>query len=359
MNERNVFVGGRMVTAIPALLAFYQRISSGPTLEALCEVTAIEPDMALIMIPFLEYALQHDSPKKLIATLLRLLKPMEIPSPFLHESIGRIFVWLDRGDRMAAKDHIPDKPEGKVTEITGRASRKVKEEPEGPLDNPKATLHIYEYKRDVGGVLLNTWYWMIQHDKKKHGGYADSREDAATKAYMAFYQHSTLIKFHAALMPRAGMKVVLMGNWITTQEYDDYKRKDMLEVIPDVVSDDREDTRMFVMGYASTRKDKVVVKAENVTKQRRVEQDNVHPQNHILTLESGVKLEGNMDWRVYRPELRVMGEVMCCKCFSTGDSHHMNLVYVHGYGPRCGPCFDYMYEVEGLDTIHVDLPDQG
>lgn len=337
------------------LYGFFQRICNGPTLEALCEVTAIEPDLASIMTQFLEHIIAVGCRNREIVTkhILRLLKAMEIQSPFLEQSVGRIFVWLERGDRMAAENKV--KAVGKVKEITGRASRKDFHEQEGPLDNPKATLHIYEYKRDVSGIVLDAWAWELRHGKDSVTGEAFDREDAATKVYKAFYRNSTMLKFNHALIPRGGINIVLLGNWITKEELDSCKRKDMLTHVSDAHTDERDDSRMFVLGFPSVTKEKVVVKARQVMKRSKVGQDDINTQNHILVLESGLKLEGSLDWYVYKPELQVSGEVMCPQCESVGSINHMNMCFVRGYGPRCGPCIERMIEEQNLDEGLVDM----
>lgn len=290
------------------------------------------------------------------ALIAELFKPqgvdMKIESEYI-DRLGRIFAWLDRGERMAAEDYLPHKPKGKVREITGRASRKEKIEAEGPLDNPHSTLHIFTFKRDIGGVDLECFYWQLRHGNSRTGNYANSIEEAAECAVKHWYKATTAVKFVRARAPQGHHRVVLLGSWITNDEYQAYKRKDLLTVIPDANSDDRTEERMFVLGYPSN-KSKVVLKARNISRLKGTVPENVDPQNYALTLESGLKIESSLDWYLFKPEDRVQGEVQCCNCEIVGDKAMMDMLWVRGTGPVCGPCRDDLFDKNKLDDALFD-----
>lgn len=347
-----------------ALIAFFQRISNEEKIvEALNHFNAVTFELQQVLLQYYEWLMAtmygHGRERNIALQLQRLLNSMEIKTPFSHDAegnniLGRIFVWLDRGERMAAQGELPKECNavGKVKEYTGRASRKEKEEPEGPLDNPKATMHIYEYKKKVGDVELTFFYWMLKWDKSKIGEETDTLEKAAEAVYRCFYKNMSKLKLDKALAPAHNKWVVLLGNWVTKADIDQLPRKDIVQVIPDVATDER-DGLMFVLGYPNASKQKEKVLPKDIRMTKAAHKGSINAMDFTLELKSGAKVIGSMDWYIYRPEDQIGGEIYCPCCDSAGTLGSLGACHVRGQGLLCGPCIDYKME-HGLDDSMFD-----
>jgi hypothetical protein len=365
VNDRLIMPRGHGQLSGPTA-AFFHRMTAvaGNTLRALNHEAILTYDFFDLLQLYYEWLLNAvgyplSELSQLQESIARLLKAMEIKTPFSHDGdenkLGRIFVWLDRGERMAAQHELPIKEViGKIKEYTGRASRKDKNEPEGPLDNPKATMHIYEYKKKVGNLELTYFYWQLRWEKSKIGGETDSLEKAAEDVYRCFYKNMSNLKLTKSLEPEHNKWIVLLGNWVTTEELKAVKRKDRILVIPDLATDDR-DGQMFVMNYPDATKVKERVLPKDIRKTRAAHKGSVNPMDYIIELKSGTKIESSMDWYIYRPEDRAMGEVYCVKCESAGSIGSLGACYVRGQGLLCGPCINWKLEYENLDDSCYDL----
>lgn len=337
--------------ARPSLDAFCVRMYNIRTFEALARAEKLPVDTEYALLEFVTYTMAQDRrgekfealKHNAITNIARLLN-MEIKTPYLERAPGRIFVWIDRGKRMAAKDNIPkeSKPKGDVNEHTGRASRRVESDPQGPLDNPVATLHVYQWTEDgEDKVPLQQFYWKIKFKGREDGGFGPSFEGAVDLAYQAFYKHHTAEKFKAAMTPKPSRQIILLGSWMTNEEYKSHPHKSKLTVIPDVATDKRTEGQLYVLGSGGPLTKKMVL-IKDASQRPKTAQGSANPEDWLITLESGVTLDGSLEWYVYKPEQLVKGEVSCVKCGNAGIIPHLGARFVRGnIGMVCGPCLDH------------------
>lgn len=345
-----------------ALWAFCQRMCNGPTLEVLSKVTEFPPDSELTMIRFLERLRplvrnQTNSTESKHAVIVfnnitRHLKAMEIHSDFL-EMCNRTFIWTERGVRMAAKDQLLNKSQivGDVEQWTGKCARKERMEPKSAIDD--AVLSIFKYKmKDTELPVFEFSIKLSEDGLVLRRGHASSLEEAADKVYRGFYSAMTKKKTVDASAIQSGTKLVVLGNWISNEQYMAYKNKSNLQVVSDASDDTRED-RMFVIGYPALGKQKAVVEVFKVQKARNYGEQNA--ENVVIQLRSGFTLDATHDWYVLHVEQFVTGEIMCGKCQRVGGVSYLGCVHVRGRGLLCGPCIDHLMENEGLEADTMDI----
>lgn len=345
---------GNPATAQSALQAFCQRMSNGPTLEALSKVVEFPVGSESAMILLLEYLLLHDGQPAAIQTLLRHLKAMEIQAPIL-EMCSRTFLWTDRGVRMAARDQIESKElyEEKIQHWSGKPTRVIKQEPKSLIDDGVLSIFLLKMK----DTKLPVYYWILKLSEDGlviAKGYAASLEAAAEQLYIAFYKALTKKRCVDAAMVQKGTQIVILGNWITNDEYMAYKHKANLQIVADA-SDDTRDDLIFVIGWPALGKQKALVEAHYVKKARNYGE--LTSDNVVIELRSGFVLNATHDFYVYRAEANILGEVMCMKCQKIGQMVHLGCIHVRGRGLLCGPCIDHLMGEDQLDDDAFDLTD--
>lgn len=347
-------------TADNAFLAFCQRMCNGPTLAALSKVVEYPEGGELTMIRFLEHLrpfVQNQTDLTKHATIVfnnitRHLKAMEIPSDFLA-MCNRAFIWTTRGIQMAAKNQLLNKSQvlGDVEQWTGKVARKERAEPKSAIDD--GVLSIFKYK--MKDTQLETFEWSIKLSEDGlvvRRGHAESLEGAADQVYRAFYSAMTKKKAVDASAVQPGTQLVILGNWITNEQYMAYPRKENLQIVSDA-SDDTRDDMLFVIGYPALGKQKAVVTAHRVRKARNYGEQN--SDNVVIELRSGFTLDATQDWYVLKVERFIKGEVMCGKCQKVGDLYNLGCVNVRGRGLLCGPCIDYLMENDQLESDAHDI----
>lgn len=346
------------------LSSFCQRMSDGHTLALLSKVVEFPVDSELTMIRFLEFlrSRRHtvtNSTEAVIANLERQLKAMEISSPIL-KTCGRIFTWTDRGSKLGTRDHVPNKGlyEDNIQQYTGKVNRREVSEPKSAIDD--AVLNLYRLKYKATGVSVYFWTIKLSDDGLVIAkGFAETFEEAAGFLYKAFYRALTKKRAVDAMKMASGTQLVVMGNWITNEEYNAYPNKENLQIVHDACDDTRDD-KAFVIGWPVLGRQKALVTIYKVQKARSYGE--LSPDNCVITLRSGFTLDASSDFYVYRAERNLQGEVMCCKCGQIASRFDFfDAVIVRGTGLMCGVCRDHFFDMgeisdDAFDTQDIIMP---
>ncbi len=365
-NEKAACSSASLETVEYALQDFCQRMCSGRTLEALGKVHAFPAGIEFVMIRFLAYLRQCTTvPTSLTATkqlvvqnITRHLKAMEIYTPFL-KMCSRSFTWLNRGTSTPGHNQIPNAKNfhDEAVKWVGKAHRQVATEPKSLIDD--GVLTIFSLKSKVFDTESFFWRLKLSEDGLIiSAGFEPTQQLAADALYKAFYKALTKKRTVDASQVKEGTVLVILGNWITNDEYMAYKNKANLQIVSDA-SDDTRDDLMFVIGWPVLGKQKAKVTAYKVDKARTW--GDANSENVVIKLRSGFTIDATLDWYVLHIEQFVLGEIMCQQCKMVGDVQNMGCINVRGQGLLCGPCIDHLIDKglvddDAFDSMEIQIP---
>jgi len=278
----------------------------------------------------------------------------------ITERSNRIFVWQDRGKYTPV--HVPGI--GVVLQTwSARVSKTEKSEPKGPYDGPNCDLYITKAQGSRDLAIITYVWGIVTNTRSGTGnvasGYAKTREEAAEQLYVQWYTRHTNALFHKARMPARNKEVVLLGTWVTADDYHaaPTQVKERAIIVPDVATDVR-DGKLFLLSWWKNKSEKAVTRIKDCTYLRRQyhHDPSVEPFDWQIELESGLKLSESLDWYIRCPEQYVEGEVFCPSCRAAiGGVQSIGMRWVRSFGAMCGPCLDKKIEVESMPDDLSDV----
>lgn len=340
MSEKLALWSFREGAVSPALARFFQRVTGPDMYSGLAKLESAPADTESIMTLYWEWSKAFNKP--MLETLRRWMLAMKIQSEHSILNNGRrLFIWV----KQKRPRYMGRVEGGKVVEVwEGRVSASHPDVEHTQFDGNLSEMQIARCTTNVPRIEFFHFTVRMNH----HGflsGWRTKREDAAEDLYRYWYEKMTNTKFQQAEHLTASKKVVVLGKWVRADVYQPAKHT----IIPDAIEDIRT-WDIFVTG--GNGQEKAFLDVVKVTRNSRNERDKL---GMTLEFPSGVKLTSSLDWYVYKPEQYVTGEVYCKQCGNIFASPiEMDMRFVQGLGPRCGPCRDYLEENGALDSSSYD-----
>lgn len=358
MQSRFVFSDGSLASASNALTAFFQRMCSSGIGTVFATLPSVPVGTELIMNHFWQWLNQYiSSPMLSIANgqkcyenLTRLVTQMMLGKADSQFRQGaRLFIWVEQDVQNPfdlSKDY-------KIVKTwTGVAATRFSSESKTQLDNQNskpARLYICECKAVKFGDLVTYAHGILVGSKIANFDFADSQEEAAERCYESFYSILTAWKFSKAKEAANGKQAIIFGNWINFDEWLAMPAKSRKLV--QAISNDERNNKVFVIGLPKMQKETLVTEIQSIKRPTR--SFDLSDFTADVSFENGVKLSASLDWRVYKPEQYVEGEVYCTKCKALyGGVSGCDMRDVKSYGPLCGPCRDNMVDT-GADLDNL------
>lgn len=360
INGRIAFYKDNEEGVSTALLPFCQMLLDGGIVELLSSVPKLPKDILSITTRFLVTSLHVSSQARvpLIECLLRKIMLIPLLKNSITNGSIRLFTWQESNQKKRTKNMPAEaNPVKSWTAqsvvrtqevIEGTLKRHLKMGESVALDGTGGLITISQFKIPSAGNL-ESFAWEISSSEtgvrgRIYGyGFAETLEQAAEDAYLAFYKAVTTLAFESACQYAVDKEIVLLGKELTSEEFikgaGKAKSYYFLAQMPQV--DDRDGT-LFCLNWHTIDKTKRTFKITKVSGKK-------------LTLEGGTVLDvDTVLCYVRQPESHVNTEVLCSKCGQLNFPSTVGGRFIQGVGYQCGPCRDNSVELSELSDGQFD-----